>query len=75
MNSAQPTTTVYSFKFYAPGDDGPELSTFKATRRAITYTFLGQVIEGTAEEVEVSALDGRGVYRRIPTGWGALGEH
>lgn len=75
MNSAQ-TATVYSFRFYAGAEDGgPELSTFKATRRAIAYTFLGEVIEGTAEQVELSALDSRGAYRRLATGWGELGEH
>lgn len=75
MNSAQQTATVYSFKSYARAEDGPEMSTFKATRRAIAYTFLGEVVESTAEQVDVSALDPQGAYRRLPTGWGALGEH
>lgn len=76
MNSAQTTTaTVYSFKSYARAEDSPELSTFKATRRAIAYTFLGEVIEGTAEQVELSALDPQGAYRRLPTGWGHLSDH
>ncbi|MBL0726203.1 hypothetical protein [Piscinibacter sp. HJYY11] len=75
MSFAQQTATVYSFKSYTRAEDGPELSTFKATRRAIAFTFLGEVVEGTAEQVELSALDPQGAYRRVATGWGELGKH
>jgi hypothetical protein len=44
---------------------------YKATRDAILAA-KGVVLEGTEEQVPIDALDARGHYRRMATGWGAL---
>jgi hypothetical protein len=59
--------TVYSFDVF--DSDGRSYMPFKATREEITGRFRGQVIEGTAEVVPLSALDGEGHYRRWGGGW------
>lgn len=66
------TVTVYAF--HLPGEDAEvfEHAPFKATRDVIVQTYGGRVLEGTAEDVEIEALDAQGRYRRIATGWGAL---
>ena len=64
--------TVYAFTTLNHGFEAPELAPFKATRAAIMARFAGQVLEGTAQEVEADVLDGEGCLRRIPTGWGEL---
>ncbi|MDP1902462.1 MAG: hypothetical protein Q8K96_18735 [Rubrivivax sp.] len=64
--------TVYSFYMFEHGFESARVSPCKATRQAILDTFLGDPIESTAEAVEPEALDARGCYRRLPTGWGAL---
>lgn len=67
-----PTVTVYSFRLFDLDSESDHFSTFKAAREVIVERYRGQVLEGTAERVEVSALDSEGRYRRIATGWGEL---
>lgn len=45
---------------------------FKATRRAIEGALGGEVVEGTAEQVDAEDLDALGRYMRVPTGWGGF---
>ncbi len=68
------TVTVYSFLVFDGGPETAQVAGFKATREAIERVYGGQVVEGTAQEVDPSELDSRGRYRRIATGWGALDE-
>jgi len=72
MMSSSQTVTVYHFRVYEPDAEGFHVSTFKASRALIVDRFRGDVLEGTDEEVECSALDAEGRYRRIATGWGEL---
>lgn len=66
------TVTVYAFEL--PGGDAEDfqLAPFKATRETIARQFGSRVLEGTAEEIDATLLDGAGRYRRVATGWGAL---
>ena len=66
------TVTVYSFRTYDETTRSLELARFKAPRELIATRFKGQVLEGTEEVIEASALDREGRYRRIATGWGEL---
>jgi hypothetical protein len=68
---AQPVT-VYAFMTLDHGFETPELAPFKATREAIQTRFSGQVLEGTAQQVDAELLDGEGRLLRVPTGWGEL---
>lgn len=72
MINEVPTVTVYSFRMFDLNTESDHFSNFKAAREVIVERYRGQVLEGTAESVEVSALDGEGRYRRIATGWGEL---
>lgn len=65
------TVRVFSFKLYDTQTRQFRLMGYKAARDAITR-LGGQVLEGTAEDVSRAALDERGRYRRIATGWGQL---
>lgn len=71
MDSSQ-TVTVYHFRVYEPDAESFRVSSFKASRELIVERFRGDVLEGTDEQVESSALDAEGRYRRIATGWGEL---
>lgn len=64
--------TVFNFSQFESGSDMPVVSTYKATRDTIVNTLRCQVLEGTGEEVSRHALDGRGRFRRVATGWGEL---
>lgn len=64
--------TVFNFSQFESGSDLPVVSTYKATRDTIVNTLRCQVLEGTGEEVPRHALDGRGRFRRVATGWGEL---
>lgn len=66
------TVIVYSFRQYDPYLRMHDVAKFKAPRDLIVSRFKGEVLEGTHEEVEASALDADGRYRRIATGWGEL---
>ena len=66
------TVTVYNFRLFDPHSKSPVLATFKAPRPVIVEHLRGEVLEGTDEEVDASALDAQGRYRRIATGWGEL---
>ncbi len=66
------TVTVYAFHILGQDTEGFEFAPFKTTRETIEQRYRGRVLEGTAEEVEISALDEEGRYRRIATGWGVL---
>jgi hypothetical protein len=59
--------TVYSFEVV--DWDGVRHMAFKATREDIEGRHGGKVIEGTAEVVYASRLDGDGRYQRWPMGW------
>ena len=59
--------TVYSFDVCDA--DGRCYMPSKATREETTARYRGQVIEGTAEVVPLSELDGEGHYRRWGEGW------
>jgi len=71
------TVTVYNFRVFdahAHSDaHGMRLAACKATRETIASRFAGEVLEGTAQDVLPSELDAQGCYRRLATGWGALG--
>ena len=59
--------TVYSFDVF--DTEGRSYVPFKATREDIASRYHGALIEGTAEQVPLSALDAQGRYRRWPVGW------
>lgn len=63
--------TVYSFIVY-DGAESVQASVFKTTRNVIDTIAGAEVLEATAEEVPLEALDGRHRYRRVATGWGEL---
>ena len=64
--------TVFNFRQFESGSDMPVVSTYKATRDTIVNALRCQVLEGTGEEVPQHALDGKGRFRRVATGWGEL---
>lgn len=66
--------TVFHFGLYEAGSDIPVVSPFKATRETIVNALKCEVLEGTGEEVPRDALDGKGRFRRVATGWGELPE-
>jgi len=66
--------TVFHFGLHEAGSDVPVVSSFKATRETIVNTLKCEVLEGTGEEVPRHALDGKGRFRRVATGWGELPE-
>ncbi len=67
------TVTVYSFSYYDFETGETPVALYKATRATIAGTQGARVLEGTAEVVHRDALDRRGRYRRLATGWGDLG--
>lgn len=68
----QRTVTVYHFRVFEGAGELPRIVGFKTTRDRIEDHYLGEVVEGTAETVDVAALDEDGCYHRIATGWGAF---
>ncbi len=72
MKTQQQLVTVYNFRSLDSGFESAPVATFKATRQAIVEVFGGDLIDGTAEQVDRSDLDADGSYRRRPTGWGDL---
>ncbi len=66
------TVTVYSFRVYGMEPEGYQIAPFKAPREVIERDYGGEVLPGTALEIEPESLDGQGRYRRIATGWGAF---
>ena len=66
------TVTVYSFKVFDPASRDMQVADRKATLEVIGHLSLAEPVPGTGEEVPPHALDGRGCYRRVATGWGAL---
>lgn len=66
------SVTVYSFRIFELDAEAYHIARFKAPRQVIKEQYLGEVLEGTGEEVDATELDGQGRYRRIATGWGAL---
>lgn len=55
-------TTVYYFKVWSPGTDDYVIPQRKSTAERIKNVCRGEIIEGTGEEVDVSALDEQGRY-------------
>ena len=72
MNVAAAPVTVYAFLMLDESVETPAVAPFKATREAIVSRYAGQVLEGTAEQVDADALDARGRLVRVATGWGDL---
>jgi hypothetical protein len=66
------TVRVYSFRLPDPTFELASVAPYKATREAIERRFVGEVIEGTGEDVGVDELDPHGCFRRVATGWGEL---
>ncbi len=66
--------TVFNFSHFELGSDAPPVSPYKAPRDTIEMVFNGRVLEGTGEQVPRDALDSKGRYRRVATGWGELPE-
>lgn len=66
------TVTVYGFRVFDPESREMQVATCKATLDAIGRVHLAEPVPGTGEEVPAWSLDGRGRYRRVATGWGAL---
>jgi|GEM_PF-1500669 len=66
--------TVFHFGLHEPGSDVPAVSAYKATRDTIVNSLKCEVLEGTGEQVPRDALDARGRFRRVATGWGELPE-
>jgi hypothetical protein len=66
------SVTVFHFSQFELGSDAPAVSSYKATRETIARTSDCRVLEGTGEEVPRHALDSKGRYRRVATGWGEL---
>jgi hypothetical protein len=64
--------TVFNYSQYELGSDVPAVSTFKATRETIVTELRREVMEGTGEVVPTHALDNKGRFRRVATGWGEL---
>lgn len=64
---------VHSFSCYDVETRQSPVALYKATRATIAATQGARLLEGTAEVVHRVALDGRGRYRRLATGWGDLG--
>jgi hypothetical protein len=67
------TVPVYNFLTLEHGVEDVALAGFKTTREKILDVYQGRVLEGTKELVSAEALDDAGRYRRVATGWGALG--
>lgn len=65
---ASDSVTVYSFEVLDP-EEGPRHMPFKATRKSIASCGNARLIDGTGENVEVSALDAQGRYYRHVGGW------
>lgn len=72
MNQRSAEVPVYNFRILDSGYESAPMSAFKATREAAIEVFGGDPIESTEEHVPRDALDKRGCYRRIATGWGEL---
>lgn len=70
---ATDTVTVYSFRMFELDAETYHVAPFKASRELISDRFGGEVLEGTGLDVEAESLDAQGRYRRVATGWGALG--
>jgi hypothetical protein len=69
---AADTVTVYSFRLFELDAEAYHIANFKASRHLITQRYRGDVLEGTAQQIDASELDPEGRYRRVATGWGAL---
>lgn len=66
------SVTVYAFRYFDSSFERPVVAGFKATRAAIEQRWRGELIEGTAQQVDPEDLDAAGRYRRVATGWGEL---
>lgn len=66
--------TVFNYSQFELGSDAPAVSSYKATRETIVTELKREVMEGTGEVVPLHALDDKGRYRRVATGWGELPE-
>lgn len=72
METSRESVEVYSFRIPEPTIELSRHAPFKATREAIERLFGGEVLEGTAERVDLDELDEQGRFRRVATGWGDL---
>lgn len=69
---ATATVTVYGFRVFDPDSREMQVAACKATLEAIGRVGLAEPVPGTGEDVPTLALDARGRYRRVATGWGEL---
>lgn len=72
MEQAAEIVTVYSFRVFELDAEAYHVAPFKAPRHLIAEHYLGDILEGTGEQVDAGELDEQGRYRRVATGWGAL---
>lgn len=68
------TVTVYALQVFDAATEAYRILPFKAPRELATSRFGGEVLHGTHESVPRSELDSSGRFRRVATGWGALGK-
>jgi hypothetical protein len=66
------TVVVYSFCLYDLDSRTMRQLPYKLPRPAIEATKGAELLEATAQEVALGALDAQGRYRRVATGWGEL---
>jgi len=69
MNTSD-SVTIFNFSRFELGSDAPTVSPYKAPRDIIEKALKCKVLEGTGETVPRDALDSKGRYRRVATGWG-----
>jgi hypothetical protein len=67
------TVTVYCYRVFDPDSREMLVAEGKAPLALIRRMRLAEPVPGTGEDVLPQALDDRGRYRRVPTGWAALG--
>lgn len=67
------TVVVYSFRVFDRNVETPHVPGYKGTREFVGGLLGGEILEGTAEEVDAGSLDEQGRYQRHPTGWGSFG--
>lgn len=67
------TATVFSFRVFDPVTREMQVAACKAPLAVIGKSASVEALAGTGEDVPRQALDAQGCYRRLATGWGALG--
>lgn len=73
LQPAAESVTVYAYRRFEPDLREMQVASHKATRELIESLRTADLLPATAEDVPVAALDAEGRFRRVATGWGALG--